>query len=362
MKSQRYIVIVTGTDPRSKTGGIATALPGYLSAMQQSGIEYVFVPTHHAVEKHGKWRPWLKSFPIILRTVRKSRHNGKIVYLYAHPGAGVSLIRQGILLGFFRLGGVKSVVQIHSIDIFHYLNKWPKRILFKLSIFPANTIAVLTPWWQQQFKSMGTWKQTVVIPNPLPRTLEYTAKRSLLVRAIRHDKNILTVTRIVEGKGVDLLIKAMALLPNHIKLTIAGNGAQLPALKKLTKSIGLCERVTFIGWVSGQQKQKALEEADVFCLPSNDDSFGMGFVEAMANGLPIVAQDWGPISDVVPNKRCGILIQSHNAQELSKALLTILLMDAEDRRVMGEAGKKWVLNSFGSRRIGSYIKQMFDDI
>ncbi len=362
MKSTKYIVVVTGTDPDSNAGGIATALPGYFAAMQQSGIKYVFTPTHHATEKHGKWSPWLKSFPIIWHIARNSKRNGETVFLYAHPGAGVSLVRQGILLGIFRLWGIKSAVQIHSIDIYHYLKKWPTKLLFMLSISPASTIAVLTPWWHQQLRNMGVRKCLIVIPNPLPIALEKVAKHNLLTNGVRDGKEILAMTRIVEGKGVDLLIEAMPLLPNHIKLTVAGDGAQLPTLIRLVKRMGLSDRVAFIGWVSGKEKQKLLDEADVFCLPSCDDSFGMGFVEAMANGLPIVAQDWGPISDVVPNTRCGILIKKRSASELSEALLKILEMDSKGRQKMGQEGKKWVLERFGSQRIGDYIKQLFDNI
>jgi len=80
----------------------------------------------------------------------------------------------------------------------------------------------------------------------------------------------------------------------------------------------------------------------------------------MANGLPVVALDWGPIPDVVPHGRCGVLVSGQKPQDLAAAILS--LGDGEARARMGEAGKRWVLEQFSAAVVGEQIAMAFREV
>lgn len=356
-------VIVTGTDPTSRRGGIAFALPGYFATMEHAGIRYEFIPTHHATASGGKWLWWLRALPRLRRCIRTARRNGEQGFLYSHSGAGVSLFREGIVLALGRLWGAKTVMQLHAPEIDNYLkSRWTLN-LFKLAVSRADCLCILTPWWKRRFEEAGIRKRLEIIPNPLPEAWEQKAREAKEVyKDIGGNTsiNILTLSRIEPGKGVDLVIETMQWLPDEVKLVVAGNGSQANALRHRTFHLKLDQRVRFIGWVSGDEKQRMIDEANILCQPTQRDAMPMSILEAMANGVPIVALNWGPIGDVVPNGRAGILIDEADPKRLAEAIQR--LMDPALRQRMGMEGKRWVLEQFSAERVGVELRKMFDAV
>jgi glycosyltransferase involved in cell wall biosynthesis len=167
--------------------------------------------------------------------------------------------------------------------------------------------------------------------------------------------------RIVSGKGADRLVEAIPHFAEEIQVTIAGDGEQLPFIKKRVQKLKLGRRVHFTGWVSAEKKQTLLEQADIFCLPSSLDSFGMVFIEAMANGVPVVALDWGPIADVVPHGKAGLVVENDAPNVIAQAV-NRLAADKQLRNIMGEAGKAWVLEQYGSAQVGQRLKLIFESL
>lgn len=101
-----------------------------------------------------------------------------------------------------------------------------------------------------------------------------------------------------QKKGQDVLIKATAILKERgyrIKIIFAGDEPQgvngeMNRMKELAKAIGVLDNMVFLGNI--QDVNKELEQADIFCIPSNYEGFGISAVEAMATGLPCVASDY----------------------------------------------------------------------
>jgi glycosyltransferase involved in cell wall biosynthesis len=79
--------------------------------------------------------------------------------------------------------------------------------------------------------------------------------------------------------------------------------------------------------------------ADIFCLPSLQEGFGIAFLEAMASGLPIVACRSAAVPEVVPDGEAGLLVPPDDPKALARALIR-LLSDPLLRRRMGEAGMR----------------------
>ena len=353
-------LIVVGTDYTAKTGGIAFALPGYFLALDRAGLAYTFVCTHSSKMAHGKWLLWLRSFGLIAGEVKRIRKAGKTPLIYSHVGGGAaSFVRQFAVTAYSRLLGVESVMQLHGPEVNDYIKSRIKKWLFKIAIKPSSKLGVLTGWWKLQLDNAKVNKDSYVIPNPLPMDWEERACSPRRDNEVKDDIVVLCVARLEKGKGVDDLIRAMAVLSSRYKLVVAGIGSQLLALQQLRDDLELTEKVDFLGWVSGKEKQELFDSSDIFCLPSRYDSFGMGYLEAMSNGLPIVAFNWGPIADVVKDQRCGYLVDEYKPAALAAAIEK--LSDVEKRKGVSVECKKWVLERFSSAAIGEDIVTMIGE-
>ncbi len=352
------LVIVTGTDPKSKKGGIGFAMPGYLNSMSMADIKYESIPTYSPESFSGKYWYLLKNIPVII--FRILTRKDKDIIIYSHAGAGISLVRESVILLIGKLLGVRTVLQLHALEIDGYLKSRLKHKFFSFVIVNADRLNVLLPWWQSRLANSGITKPINVLPNPLPLEWEHIAKKEVVDKIQDNVIRILSLSRVEAGKGIDLVLEAMPYLDQNFKLVIAGDGTLLLNLKERAKKLGIENRVKFTGWVNGVVKQKLFDEADIFCLPSSYDSFGMGFLEAMANGLPIVALDWGPMADVVPDKKAGLLVQHQKPKFIAEAIKK--LTDADLRMNMGMEGKKWVLEKFSAKKVGEQLRVIFEDL
>ncbi len=175
----------------------------------------------------------------------------------------------------------------------------------------------------------------------------------------RGEIRILTMTRLVRGKHVDAVIKTLNVLPDNYYGIIAGDGPERHQLTTLAESLGVIKRIRFTGWISGEGKSRLIDSADIFCLPSVHDSFGMGYVEAMAHGIPVVALRYGAIPDVVADGETGLLTESPDPAEIAAAIRR--LADPDLRYRMGRRAKSWVLERFSSARVGELLRRIIED-
>jgi glycosyltransferase involved in cell wall biosynthesis len=115
--------------------------------------------------------------------------------------------------------------------------------------------------------------------------------------------------RLVEHKGTDLIIRSLLKTKNPIKLDIIGRGPELWKLRALVEELKLGDRVTFIEWVPDHNKlSEMLRQYRAFVFPSLAEANGIVVQEAMLQGLPVIACDWGGPSLLV-TPETGILIE-----------------------------------------------------
>lgn len=131
---------------------------------------------------------------------------------------------------------------------------------------------------------------------------------------------VMTASRLVTKNGIDLMIRALAELPVHAVLLIAGTGELEEELKRLVHELGLRNRVFFAGHVAHDRLPKLLAASDVFCRPSRSEGMGNAFVEAMAAGIPVIGTNVGGIPDVIEDGKNGLLIAPESVKAVAKAL------------------------------------------
>ncbi len=124
---------------------------------------------------------------------------------------------------------------------------------------------------------------------------------------LRDEPFLLFLGRLHEKKGVEELIRAFAASPDG-RLVIAGPCAResyRQQLVRLTNEIGLADKVTFTGMLSGAQKWGAFAAAEAFILPSHQENFGIAVAEALACGRPVLISNKINIWREIVEDGCG---------------------------------------------------------
>lgn len=211
-------------------------------------------------------------------------------------------------------------------------------------LFPTGRLA------QEYFEHYGAPpEQCVRIPNvpDVARLMRFTEEQLPRRTAIRGElgfgteRVILFVGRLIPKKGVHTLLRACSLLPKDIdyRLAIVGHGTSRPELEKLARTLGIAERVRFVGFVQPEELPKWYLAADVFVLPSSE-TWGVVAIEALACGLPVILSDQtGCWPDVIePEERPRSLFPFGDAAGLAQRL-TAWLGDSRDRAALLSARK-----------------------
>jgi glycosyltransferase involved in cell wall biosynthesis len=359
-----YLVVI-GTAARTGQGGISTALPGYFEALKRAGIAHVFVSSHEGGSGLRKLRVYLSALRQVTLLVHEASNNQLTPILYVHIGPWFSMLRKLSFVWLGKLLGAKVICQVHSPALDSYLNRTVAKLACTLFFAQMDKVLVLSEWWRARLGDSGV-KRLAIVPNPLGEDFERVAQQVVAESKKIYNQQaiqLLCMSRLVKGKGVELAIQSLVYLPIQYRLTIAGAGLLLDELRSLSNKLGLTERVTFLGWVSGDDRLTLFEKHDVFLLPSQNDSFGMGFVEAMAYGLPVVALKWGAIADVVANDKAGFLVDKPNAELIAVALKQ--LATPAKRKEMGAFGKQWVLQKFSINsvaiKLGAVVNSVLHD-
>jgi len=177
-----------------------------------------------------------------------------------------------------------------------------------------------------------------VVPEPIALR-RWTAALAAARRAEHEDIVILCVAHLYPRKQVESLIRALLLLRTPARLRVVGTGPEEESLRRLAAELGLADRVTFLGHIPFERLSAEYKTADIFCLPSVQEGFGIVFLEAMAAGLPIVACRAAAVPEVVPDWGCGLLVPPRDVPALA-FVLDRLAGSEEGRRRLGAAGRR----------------------
>jgi glycosyltransferase involved in cell wall biosynthesis len=164
---------------------------------------------------------------------------------------------------------------------------------------------------------------------------------------------ILSVGRLVEKKGTDVLLEALARLPagRHWRFVHAGGGPLREALARRARSLGIAERVEWRGPCTQTELLEAYRAADLFALASrvarDGDRDGLPNVlaEAQSQGLACVATRVSGIPELIDDGVTGLLVAPESPAELAPALAG-LIDDPARRRALGAAGQRRVREQF----------------
>lgn len=172
----------------------------------------------------------------------------------------------------------------------------------------------------------------------------------------------LLVGRIVPHKGVEHFIEAARFVPDA-RFVIAGEGTRLEAMRRLAATMGVSDRVTFLGRVPDAELPQVYAACDVFVLPSVSrlEAFGIVALEAMATGKPVIVADIPGVREIIEAGRDGLLSDPVNPRDLANKILR-LLADPDERKAMGARGREKVLASFSIERVTDQIEALYRSV
>jgi glycosyltransferase involved in cell wall biosynthesis len=179
-----------------------------------------------------------------------------------------------------------------------------------------------------------------------------------------HGRVIGFAGRLVEEKGVLLLLQAAAHLSGEWRLRLIGSGPLEGPLRDRAAALGVSERVEFTGAIPSGQMPAALRDLDVLALasltrPNWKEQFGRVLVEAMACGVPVVGSSSGEIPRVIG--QAGLVTPEGDVEALRKALER-LLEDASLRRQLSEQGRARVLALYTQQRIAADTVEAYREV
>ncbi len=213
----------------------------------------------------------------------------------------------------------------------------------------ADLVITISRYCAERLKELYRVDDAVVVPE----LIDLEAWRNLFrVNPSAPDPckfTVLSVCRFYPRKRMDLLLRAAALLRDRIprlEIRIIGNGPEYKRLRRICSELHLESSICWLGDVSVSTLAAEYNRADIFCLPSVQEGFGIVFLEAMAAGKPIVAARAAAVPEVVRN---GILVEPESAEALAEAI-DRLYRDPDLRESLGSSGARDV-EQFEMRRV-----------
>ncbi len=165
--------------------------------------------------------------------------------------------------------------------------------------------------------------------------------------------------RLVEEKGVDVLLRAVASVPG-VRAEIYGNGPAEDSLKSLANELEVSDRVTFHGFIP--DIANAMNKVHLVCVPSVwDEAFPYSILEAMAMAKPVVASAVGGLPEVVQDQVTGRLFERGNDKQLA-AILREMSGSLDNLVTMGEKGREVQQAEYTISRMAERIEAVYRSV
>lgn len=355
MRSKINITIATSINGK---GGVSTVLNTLNSGGFFDKWNMNIIASHNSESKFkGLNRLFLFASVFIKLVYFNIFYNVGLVHI--HMSSRGSYLRKSLITRFAKLLNNKVIIHLHGAEFQTFYNdesSEKKQQHIRDTFDLADCVIVLSTQWL-------TWMKTIV-KEPSKVKIVYNAVPQLVLdRRLQQNSSILFLGRLGERKGVADLIHAFknVLVQDESATLLLGGDGDLKLYKELVNSLGIKDNVQFLGWVSGEEKNSYLAKADVYCLPSYNEGFPMGVLEAMSAGVAVVASTAGGIPDAITSEKEGLLITAGDVDGLTDALLRIT-SDRALNNAFTLAAKSKFDNNFSEPVVFSVLDKIYNEL
>lgn len=331
-------VLAEGLAARGWSTRVMTPDDGPFPArLREAGVDVQIVPAPRLWRRYGRQLegrlryPALALLPIywarLAWTIRRWRP--EIVHCNDQRGVLIAGLPA-------RVSGARLVWHIHG--------GYEHPLVTRFGAWLANRVLVVSRATRSELPALERFADKVeVVHNGLPPPPAASERGDVPADFEARDPVLVTGARINPDKGLDVLIRATARLrqryPNvgafvagHVQ---SGSEPHMRGLTALRRQLGVEREVCFLGALA--EPLAAWAAADVYVQPSRVEPFGLGVVEAMALGVPVVATRTGGLTEVVEDGVSGLLVEPDDDQALADAIAQIV-DDAELAKSLAAAG------------------------
>jgi len=349
-------------------GGIANYIYNLCSHLPSDQV-VVYAPAHKQQVEFDKkntwktyrlnpywnfiWPKWLRLFFQISTLVEVE----KIDMLYVNHVLPVGYV--AYLIKKFKK--IQYTLFLHGTDIEMATNHPAKRKKFIKLVRNAKTVVVNSEFLKNKIQNFVENLSDVRVVYPCPsdkffdRSIVDPSELSLLRSrlALNGKKVVITVARMVEGKGFPHLINALPEIlkkvPNLVWLVV-GDGPKSKEIFEMIQKKSLQNVVRFLGSIDTTQLVKYYHLADLFVLlthkdENHEEGWGTVFLEAAACGLPVVAGRVGGVEEAVLHNQTGLIVDTYQSQKVAEDIIK-LLTNEELSKQLGEAARLRVVDNF----------------
>lgn len=178
----------------------------------------------------------------------------------------------------------------------------------------------------------------------------------------KYKKHFVYVGRLVKYKNVDAIIKALniAFPDRNYLLDIIGSGGEFNNLKQLAKEFGIENNICFHGQLSRDKVFEIIKKAECFTMISDNEVFGMVYIEAMAMGCITIASKGGGVDGVIVDGENGFLCQEGNYSELAEIYRKIDSMTDDEKNLLSKKAIKTASNYTDSKIAKMYLNNVLE--
>jgi len=310
LKTAESIVFV-GPDYKNHRGGIGAVLEVY----ERNVSPFKFIPSFQPSSSFGKIKIFVDSVFLFFSELL-SDSTIRIIHIHGSHGASVYRKLFFVVVGKFFFGK-KIIYHLHSSSFNEYytkgnfIYKWLCRNLINL----PDIVITLSPWWSAYVQKSFSAKNVQILNNVIEEKNRGRANRS-----IEPPLKVLFLGRIGDRKGVFDLLEVIALNKaawvGKLAFIFGGDG-EIERFTQCVQRERLEDLVNYLGWVTGEEKERLLSEADILVLPSYNEGLPISILEAMGYGLPIISTNIGGIPEVVLDGQNGYIITPGDKKELA---------------------------------------------
>lgn len=358
---EKIKVLMIGSDNTVK-GGITSVISQLLNYnWNNENIEMKFLSTYIGGSKIKLMSFFIKSYIKFLYLLIS--YKPKLVHIHmSHSG---SFYRKYIIHKTCKLFKIKDIIHLHSSsfnEFYSYSNVRNKERI-KQFFSECDAVFVLGEKWKKNILNIQPNTNTIILNNAikLPKVSD---------KKCNADINILFLGVLIKRKGINDLLRAVNSLNRinlledyNVKFKIGGVGEEENRLKSYVKENDLDKYVEFLGWVEKEEKQKYLENSDIFVLPSYNEGLPIAILEAISYGLPVISTRVGSINEAVINNYNGYLIEPGNVDTLTSTLEK-LTIDKDIRIKFAKNSEELAISKFDEKnyhkKISLYYRELIE--
>lgn len=337
-------------------GGMTSVVEGFIN-YNFKGNNIYYIPTHIDANKLKK----IVFFVVSLVKVIHYLLFKKISIIHMHLSERGSFIRKNIIFNLAKFFNKKVIVHMHGAEFkeFYYSCNDRKKLKIRRLLRESDKVLVLGQSWNEFVLEIDKDIKTKVMPNFVTLVDD---KVSLKGNKI----NILFLAVLIRRKGIFDLIEAINYLLKEIKdydikVIVAGTGKEETEAKDRVNELGIGGNFDFKGWVGKKEKQKLLQESQIFVLPSYNEGLPVAILEAMSYGFPIISTSVGSIEDAVINGYNGIIIEPGDVLKLKESIKQLILNN-EMWKQYSNNSKELVKNKYNANIYFSQIEELYNKI